>query len=113
MLNGNNNTGDSVIKTNNNDNSYYATYTSKLYDNSENDNDGYNLPVISGKSTVNADYISSNKVTNNKYNVTIDDGMSSSAFLNELKNMKLTSTTPASATAFKKTEQNFDIGRTY
>jgi len=64
------------------------------------------------KAKVKDNYISSS----NKYDVTIDDGMSSAAFLNELKNMKFPSQAGGSvnsdlyapsASTFKKTDNNF------
>lgn len=77
-------------QTNNNDyfSSYYANYTSKLYDNSE---------VAEVESPLNKlltkkEERESSQV-GNKYNVTLDDGMSSADFLNQLKNIKSTTTT--------------------
>lgn len=43
-----------------------------------------------------------------KYNVTLDDGMSSADFLSQLKNIKSSST----ASPFLKTEANYDYGLT-
>lgn len=79
--------------------SYYQNYTSKLYDNNEED----------------AKYTPAATTSANKYEVNIDDGMSSAAFLNELKNMKFTSTNTNNnfAMDFTKKTDNYDFGTTY
>ncbi len=86
-----------INNNNNNEHyeSYYANYTSKLYDNSE---QGEEVP------TTGYNYISSTAKVESpqkgKYNVTLDDGMSSNDFLSQLKNLK-------AASPFVKTENNF------
>jgi len=85
--------------------SYYANYTSKLYDNGnetsenfESENNVY-APVSTG-------FKPSLDLPESKYKVNLNDGMSSAAFLNELKGLNFSSSN------FKKGESNFDYGLT-
>jgi hypothetical protein len=85
--------------------SYYANYTSKLYDNgnetSENFESENNLYAA-----VSAGFKPSLDLPESKYKVDLNDGMSSAAFLNELKGLNFSSSN------FKKGEINFDYGLT-
>ena len=84
MLNGENSRTDNFS-------SYYANYTSKLYDNgnetSENFEASSNTYVPSSTG-----FKANNVLPESKYKVDPNDGMSSTAFLSELKNLKFSST---------------------
>jgi hypothetical protein len=85
--------------------SYYANYTSKLYDNGN--ETSYNFEVGSNAYVpASSGYKAGSDFTESKYKVDLNDGMSSAAFLNELKNLNFATNN------FKKGESNFDYGLT-
>lgn len=93
----NNNDSRQVATNNNNDStSYYATYTSKLYDNDGDDKkDNYissaNTNAIANTNTNAITNTNTNTNAKSKYALNLDDGMSSPDFLAQLQNLKFTS----------------------